>query len=238
MAIHPIGDIDLTRISQHMDDEKQAEVLQELVNRVSHNKSRYDLFSLYHCKLGEMRLLQPLIKEICVNLLMENFYAAATLTNMLFEATMKFALIYMNTNGRTLADVQSIEDIHKQEVADFDDQDLEQNINACKREGFITKEESKTLKDLNKQFRNPLSHGSFSKLASGIKGKFCLFNISNSEVVQEQDMEISHIPIFYMQYLNQFVNQESQFYFYTIMYFVDKFDKMIADSFKSKNHCT
>ena len=53
MKIHPIGDIDLTRITRHMDNEKQTEVLQELLNRISANESRYDLFSLYQCELEE-----------------------------------------------------------------------------------------------------------------------------------------------------------------------------------------
>lgn len=238
MAIHPIGNIDLTRIARHMDDAKQAEVLQELLNRVSANKSRYDLFSLYQCELGEMRILHPLIREICTNLLMENYYAAVALTNMLFEATMKFGLIYLKADGRTLDDVESFEDIHKEEVSNYDDQDLEQNINACKRAGFITKDESKTLKDLSKLFRNNLSHASFSKMASGVKGKFYLGRLSDLSHMEEQDMEISNIPIFYMQYLNQFVQHESKWYFYTIMHFVEKFDKMITDTFGNRRVST
>ena len=231
MKIHPIGDIDLTRITRHMDNEKQTEVLQELLNRISANESRYDLFSLYQCEFEEMRLLLPLIREICINLLMGNYYAAVTLTNMLFEATMKFGLIYLKADGRTLDDVESFEDIHKEEVSNFDDQDLEKNINACKRAGFITKDEAKTLRDLSKFFRNPLSHASFSKMALGVKGKFFLGRLSDPSHIEERDMEISNIPIFYMQHLNQFVKHESKFYFYTIMHFVEKFDKMISESF-------
>lgn len=231
MKIHPIGDIDLTRITRHMDNEKQTEVLQELLNRISANESRYDLFSLYQCELEEMRLLLPLIREICINLIMENYYADVTLTNMLFEATMKFGLIYLKADGRTLDDVESFEDIHKEEVSNFDDQDLEKNINACKRVGFITKDEAKTLRDLSKFFRNPLSHASFSKMALGVKGKFFLGRLSDPSHIEERDMEISNIPIFYMQHLNQFVKHESKFYFYTIMHFVEKFDKMISESF-------
>lgn len=235
MSVPPVTNIDLTRISRHMDNDKQVEVLQDLFNRITHNESRHDLFSLYQCELGELRLLHPLIEEICINLLIKNYYAAATLTNMLFEATFKLALIYLKSGGRTLDDVETFEDIHKQEVASYDDQNLEQNINACKQAGFITKDESKQLKFLSQRFRNPLSHASFSKIASGVKGTFVIADFNNPTDVKVQEMNISNIPIFYTRYLDQFVHHETQEYFYTIMHFVDKFDAMITEQFQNHN---
>lgn len=227
-----IKDINLTRIANpcSQDDfNKELGIVMENFNKIKYQR---ELLAIRNPKLYGLNILNPIIKQICDNILIGNNYAAIALTNMLFEASIKFTLIFLNPNPHAGA----YEKIFSKAIKQFDDIDLEQNINACKTRGYITKEDCKRLKDLANAFRNPFSHASFSKKVSEFTNdgtmKFGRVPISKISEIEFRDVKIAEMPDFYMKKLEKYVDANAMGYFGTIMHYVDLFDKKINDLFE------
>ena len=224
-----IKDVNLARIANPCSHDDINNELKKVLDKFNNSKFQHELLAIRNPKLYGLNVLNPIIKEVCDNLLIGNNYAAIALTNMLFEATMKFSLIFFNPNLH----VDSYDKIHINAIKEFDDNDLEKNINACKSRGYISKEDCKRLKELARVFRNPFSHASFSKKISEITNdgmmKFGRAPSSNINEIEFKDVKIADMPIFYMILLQKYVDMNAIGYFITIMYYVDKFDLMISE---------
>lgn len=224
-----IKDINLARIANICSQDDINNELRIVLDKFNNSKFQHELLAIRNPNLYGLNILNPIIKEICDNLLIGNNYAAIALTNILFEATIKFTLIFLNTDPNAT----SFDKIHSEAIKKFDDNILEQNINACKSRGYIAKEDGKRLTELAKVFRNPFSHASFSKKISDITNdgmmKFGRAPINKLSEIEFNDVKIADMPIFYMSYLQKYVDINAIGYFGTIMYYVDKFDLMINE---------
>lgn len=147
-------------------DAKVAEYLEELRNRIVTNDYTRSLIFIKYGKLNVLNGLKSIISEICNCLIIGNTQAAITLTNHLFENSLKQTLIIWDSQGRQFDDSKRIDETFKNEVETYDDKDIEPNINNCKRKGLITKDEAKRLIELKNIYRNSFSHASYTKLCS------------------------------------------------------------------------
>lgn len=229
-----IKDINLARIANPCSQDDVNNELEIVLNKFNNAKFQRELLAIRNPNLYGLNILKPIIKQICDNLLIGNNYAAIALTNILFEATIKFTLIFLNTDPNAT----SFDKIHSEAIKKFDDNILEQNINACKSRGYITKEDGKRLTELAKVFRNPFSHASFSKKISDITNdgmmKFGRAPINKLSEIEFNDVKIADMPIFYMSYLQKYVDVNALGYFGTIMYYVDKFDLLISEQIENQ----
>ncbi len=223
-----IKDVNLARIANPCSQNDINDELRIILDKFNHSKFQRELLAIRNPNLYGLKILNPIIRQICDNLLIGNNYAAIALTNMLFEATMKFTLIFLNPNLH----VASYDKIHSDAIKKFDDNALEQNINACKSRGYINKDDCKRLNELARVFRNPFSHASFSKKISEITNdgmmKFGRAPLSHLDEMEIKDVKIADMPIFYMSYLQKYVDINAMGYFGTIMYYVDKLDLLIT----------
>ena len=226
-----IKDVNLARIANPCSQNDINNELRIVLDKFNHSKFQRELLAIRNPNLYGLNILNPIIKQNCDNLLIGNNYAAITLTNMLFEATMKFSLIFLNPNLH----VASYDKIHSDAIKKFDDNDLEQNINACRSRGYISKEDCKRLKELARVFRNPFTHASFSKKVSKITNdgmmKFGRAPLSHLDEMEFKDVKIADMPDFYMSYLQKYVDINAMGYFGTIMYYIDKLDLLITKQF-------
>lgn len=126
-------------------DAKATEYLEELRNRIVVNDYTRSLIFIKYGKLNVLNGLKPIISEICDCLIIGNAQAAITLTNHLFENSLKQTLITWDSQGRRFNDSERIDETFKQEVEDYDNRDIEPNIKRCKSKGLITKDEAERL---------------------------------------------------------------------------------------------
>ena len=227
-----IKDINLSRIANPCSQDDINKELKIVLCKFNNAKFKRELLAIRNPKLYGLNILNPIIKQVCDNLLIGNNYAAIALTNMLFEATIKFTLIFLNPNSHAA----SYDKIFSEAIKKFDDNNLEQNINACRTLNYITKEDCIRLKELAGVFRNPFSHASFSKKVSKIANdgmmKFGRAPISRINEIEFKDVKIADMPDFYMKQLEKYVDVNALGYFGTIMVYIDLFDQKINEMYE------
>lgn len=205
------------------------EHLNELKKRIIFNDCTKKLIFIKYGKLNVLNSLKSIISEICDSLIIGNAQAAITLTNHLFENSLKQTLIIWDSQGRQFDDSKRIDETFKNEVETYDDKDIEPNINNCKRKGLITKDEAKRLIELKNIYRNSFSHASYSKLFKNASMVLYSGNLKNPTEVKEETANISKVPLLYLLAQEQFANENALSYFLEVYEFIDKMDKMLLD---------
>lgn len=205
------------------------EHLNELKKRIIFNDCTKKLIFIKYGKLNVLNSLKSIISEICDSLIIGNAQAAITLTNHLFENSLKQTLIIWDSQGRQFDDSKRIDETLKNEVETYDDKDIEPNINNCKRKGLITKDEAKRLIELKNIYRNSFSHASYSKLFKNASMVLYSGNLKNPTEVKEETANISKVPLLYLLAQEQFANKNALNYFLEVYEFIDKMDKMLLD---------
>lgn len=205
------------------------EHLNELKKRIIFNDCTKKLIFIKYGKLNVLNSLKSIISEICDSLIIGNAQAAITLTNHLFENSLKQTLIIWDSQGRQFDDSKRIDETFKNEVETYDDKDIEPNINNCKRKGLITKDEAKRLIELKNIYRNSFSHASYSKLFKNASMVLYSGNLKNPTEVKEETANISKVPLLYLLAQKQFANENALSYFLEVYEFIDKMDKMLLD---------
>jgi hypothetical protein len=210
-------------------DEKVEECLDIIKNRIVLNDNTRLLVFIKYGELHVLNSLKPIIAEICDCLIIRNTQAAITLTNHLFENVLKQALIIWDSQGRTLNDVQQIEKLFEHEVEEYDNRDLEPNINKCKSKGLISKDESNRLKKLKDIYRNSFSHASYSRLFKNASTIMYSASYKNPTDIKEESVAISKVPFLYLRAQEEFAKQNAFHYFTEIYTFVNDMDEKLLD---------
>lgn len=210
-------------------DAKVAEYLEELRNRIVTNDYTRSLIFIKYGKLNVLNGLKSIISEICNCLIIGNTQAAITLTNHLFENSLKQTLIIWDSQGRQFDDSKRIDENFKNEVETYDDKDIEPNINNCKRKGLITKDEAKRLIELKNIYRNSFSHASYTKLFKDASAVMYSGSLKNPTEVKEETTDISKVPFLYLLAQEKFANKNALSYFLEVYEFIDKMDKKLLD---------
>lgn len=210
-------------------DTKVDEYLSELKSRIVVNDCTKSLIFIKYGKLNVLNGLKSIISEICNCLIIGNTQAAVTLTNHLFENSLKQTLITWDSQGKQFNDTQRIDETFKDEVEAYDDKDIEPNINKCKSKGLITKDEAKRLIELKNIYRNSFSHASYSKLFKNASTVMYSGSLKNPKEIKEETADISKVPLLYLLAQEQFAKSNALNYFLEVYEFIDKMDKKLLN---------
>lgn len=228
-----ISNIDLSRIANTPDEKQIQSIVEEKIRHFNTHPLQHELLSIRNPKLEELQMLTPIISQICENLLLENYFAAIALTNMLFEATFKYTLVHLERQPEG----SKLDEIFRKSLQQYQNNGLEKNLNKCRQKGYITKEDCIRLKKLGELYRDPFSHANFSHIGEK-EGydDFPLFfiNLSNPEEVSQQSVKVSQVPFFSIKRSEIYAENTAFGYFGTIMHFVNLLDEKISLSIKKE----
>lgn len=181
-------------------------------------------------KKGGLKVLNPIgfiIDEICDCLLLDKYVAATTATNLLFEESLKLALIFHDSHGKTLDDGVDFENMYKAEVEQNIDNVLSHNIEKAFNVGLIDDNGKNELHYLRKTFRNPFSHGSHNdaiKEAQTIIASTSIADVSN---IQYKQVRVKDQPLLYYIEKQGFLKREALGYFLSVHNYVCSFDRKL-----------
>lgn len=210
-------------------DEKVGECLDTIKNKIVLNDYTRILVFIKYGELHVLNSLKSIISEICDCLIIGNAQAAVTLTNHLFENALKQVLIIWDSQGRTLDDVQQMEKLFEHEVEEYDNKDLEPNINKCKSKGLISKDQSSRLKKMKDVYRNSFSHASYSKLFKDTSTIMYSASFQNPTDIKKETVDVSKVPFLYLYAQENFAKTNALNYFTEIYAFVNDMDEKLLD---------
>lgn len=214
------------RIVPEEDIRKQFNELRE---RIVLDDNVKILIYIKNARLYVLSHLKSIIAEICDCLICKSYQAAITLTNHLFENALKQTLMMWDSGGRCFSDEQLIGDTFKNEVEKYDNNDLEPNINQCKKKGIISKKECERLKKLKNKFRNPFSHASYTELFANEQIPMWSFNLNNSNKIREEVVNISTVPLLTPLAQVAFAKANAAGYFLEVYALINDLDKKLLD---------
>ena len=220
-------DFDLSYSLRMVSEENVKRQLEEIKQKVVLDDNTRILIYVKNAELHVLSHLKPIIAEICECLICKCNQAAITLTNHLFENTLKQTLIIWDSQGRSFSNNQLIEDTFKEEVEKYDDNNIEPNINLCRNKGIITKEEASQLKMLKNKFRDPMSHASYTKLFTNAQMPIWRTSLGNPKSLKEEIVNISMVPIFATFAQVEFAKINAERYFLEIYAMVNNLDKKL-----------
>lgn len=205
------------------------EYLEELRNRIVVNEYTKPLIFIKYGRLNVLNGLKSIISEICNCLIIGNTQAAITLTNHLFENSLKQVLITWDSQGRQFDDTQRIDEVFKNEVEEYDDKILHSNIKKCQDKNLISEAEAERLIKLKNNYRNPFSHASYTKLFKDASMVMYSGSLKNPTEVKEETTNISKVPFLNLLLQERFANENAQNYFFEVYEFIDKMDRKLLD---------
>lgn len=220
---------DLSYSVKEVSVEQLNQSLNEIKSRIVVNEKNLMLVSIKNGNLHTLSELRSIINEICDCLIINNNQAAITLTNHLFENTLKQVLIKWDSQGRQFSNNQPMEETFKKEVKSFDGEFLNKNIDACNERGLISNDETARLKDLKNRFRNPFSHASYSKLFRNTKIPIYIGSLNPTEKIEEKTINVSTIPVFSLLAQEEYAKRYAFEYFVEIYTFINDMDKKLLD---------
>lgn len=203
--------------------------LQEIGGNLTYSETNKILISIKYCKLNVLNDLKYIIPEICDCLIIRANQAAITLTNHLFENMLKRALMTWDSRGKQVCSDDNLNEAFKQEVDNYDNKDIEPNINKCRSKGLLSKEETKRLVYLKNRYRNPFSHASYSQLFKDTSTTIYKGSYNNPSEIKEETIDISNVPMYQLIAQKQFADFNAFGYFIEIYSYIDKLDRKLLD---------
>lgn len=181
-------------------------------------------------KKGGLKVLSPIgfiIDEICDCLIMDKYVAATTATNLLFEESLKLALIFHDSHGKTLDDGVDFENMYKAEVEQNIGNVLNRNIEKAFNVGLIDDNGKKELHYLRETFRNPFSHGSHNDAIKEARTIIASTSIADVSNIQYKQVRVKDQPLLYYIAKQGFLKREALGYFLLVYNYVCTFDRKL-----------
>lgn len=229
-----LENVDLSRIAASPTQEQIGREIDEIIQGIGNHKYLRGYVHLRHPKLCEFSILSPIIQQICDNLLLKNYWAAVALTNFLFEASIKYALIYLDCQPIGC----KLDEIHAMSLKKYANQDLIPNLNRCRTLNILSKDDVKRLQLLAQRFRNPFSHADLPQVANSSPCdtmKMYVFSLDGNMESVEQTLNWKKTPIFLFHHAGEYIKVNAEGYFFTIMHYVNKLDLLITEKIKKEN---
>ena len=180
-------------------------------------------------QLVSLKPIKFVVNEVCDCLVKKQEVAAFTLTNYLFEASLKTALIYWESGGKLIEDLKDFENLYRKGTKKYLGKDLYKVIEAAKRSNLITSEEGESLLFSLNHFRNPFSHASNNaEISSSLIESF-------DESMSLSKISVSGNPILYFDYQERYMRRRAYHYFMELYSYILKWDKMINE-LRSRNN--
>ena len=195
------------------------------------NKEMVD--ELEKVKQEQLFALKPLkfaVNEICNCLIAKHEVAAFTLTNYLFEASLKLTLIYWESGGKLIENINDFEGLYRKGTKKYLAKDVFKAIGSAKRSKIITEEEGKELLFFLHHYRDPFSHASNNS------------EINESKVISFDDSMINKTitvngnPLLYFNYQERYMRNSAHRYFFKLYSYIKKWDGMICELREKANY--
>ena len=195
------------------------------------NKNMVDV--LERIKQEQLLALKPLkfaVNEICNCLIAKHEVAAFTLTNYLFEASLKLTLIYWESGGKLIENINDFEGLYRKGTKKYLAKDVYKAIGSAKRSKIITEEEGKELLFFLHHYRDPFSHASNNS------------EINESKVISFDDSMINKTitvngnPLLYFNYQERYMRNSAHRYFFKLYSYIKKWDGMICELREKANY--
>ncbi len=188
---------------------------------------------LERIKQEQLLALKPLkfaVNEICNCLIAKHEVAAFTLTNYLFEASLKLTLIYWESGGKLIENINDFESLYRNGTKKYLAKDVYKAIGSAKRSEIITEEEGKELLFFLHHYRDPFSHASNNS------------EINESKVISFDDSMINKTitvngnPLLYFNYQERYMRNSAHRYFFKLYSYIKKWDGMICELREKANY--
>lgn len=170
-------------------------------------------------KQEQLFALKPLkfaVNEICSCLAAKHEVAAFTLTNYLFEASLKLTLIYWESGGKLIENLRDFENLYRKGTKKYLAKDVYKAIGSAKQSKIITEEEGKELLFFLHHYRDPFSHASNNSEINEIK--VLSFDVS----MNSQKITVNGNPTLYFDYQESYMRKEALHYFFRLYSFIKK----------------
>lgn len=174
-------------------------------------------------RLSALKPLKFAVNEICNCLIAKHDVAAFTLTNYLFEASLKLALIYWESGGKLIENINDFEDLYRKETKKYLAKDIFKVIGSAKRSKMIPEEECEELLFFLHHYRDPFSHASNNSEINEIK--ILSFDIS----MNSRKITVNGNPTLYFDYQERYMRNIANHYFFKLYSYIKKWDAMISN---------
>lgn len=186
-----------------------------------------DMFDkLEKVKQEQLFALKPLkfaVNEICSCLAAKHEVAAFTLTNYLFEASLKLTLIYWESGGKLIENLNDFEDLYRKGTKKYLGKDIFKVIGSAKQSKMITEEEGNELLFLLHHYRDPFSHASNNSEINKIK--ILSFDVS----MNCRKITVNGNPTLYFDNQERYMRNMAHQYFFKLYSYIKKWDVMIGE---------
>ena len=188
------------------------------------DKNMFD--KLEKVKQEQLFALKPLkfaVNEICSCLAAKHEVAAFTLTNYLFEASLKLTLIYWESGGKLIENLNDFEDLYRKGTKKYLGKDIFKVIGSAKQSKMITEEEGNELLFLLHHYRDPFSHASNNSEINKIK--ILSFDVS----MNCRKITVNGNPTLYFDNQERYMRNMAHQYFFKLYSYIKKWDVMIGE---------
>lgn len=195
------------------------------------NKNMVDV--LERIKQEQLLALKPLkfaVNEICNCLIAKHEVAAFTLTNYLFEASLKLTLIYWESGGKLIENINDFESLYRNGTKKYLAKDVYKAIGSAKRSEIITEEEGKELLFFLHHYRDPFSHASNNSEINESKV------ISFDDPMINKTITVNGNPLLYFNYQERYMRNSAHRYFFKLYSYIKKWDGMICELREKANY--
>ena len=186
-----------------------------------------DMFDkLEKVKQEQLFALKPLkfaVNEICSCLAAKHEVAAFTLTNYLFEASLKLTLIYWESGGKLIENLNDFEDLYRKGTKKYLGKDIFKVIGSAKQSKMITEEEGNELLFLLHHYRDPFSHASNNSDINKIKILSFDFSMNCRKIT------VNGNPTLYFDNQERYMRNMAHQYFFKLYSYIKKWDVMIGE---------
>jgi len=186
-----------------------------------------DMFDkLEKVKQEQLFALKPLkfaVNEICSCLAAKHEVAAFTLTNYLFEASLKLTLIYWESGGKLIENLNDFEDLYRKGTKKYLGKDIFKVIGSAKQSKMITEEEGNELLFLLHHYRDPFSHASNNSDINKIKILSFDFSMNCRKIT------VNGNPTLYFNNQERYMRNMAHQYFFKLYSYIKKWDAMIGE---------
>jgi hypothetical protein len=148
----------------------------------------------------------------------------------LFEASLKLTLIYWESGGKLIENINDFESLYRNGTKKYLAKDVYKAIGSAKRSEIITEEEGKELLFFLHHYRDPFSHASNNS------------EINESKVISFDDSMINKTitvngnPLLYFNYQERYMRNSAHRYFFKLYSYIKKWDGMICELREKANY--
>lgn len=211
-------------------DKEISEELMKIRSELIENTDKIvTLIAIKRNILGNLKPICYIVNEICDCLILKKECAAITLTNHLFESSLKLFLTICKASERIIDKSDGFEDMYKEEIRFFQKNKMKENLKYALNKNLITEEEYKDLFNLMIEYRDNISHDSSNSFVRGAKTVVLSYDFATKES-KEKIVGVLGNPWLNQQAKESFMRKNAYEYFTHIYMYIMKWDMRIQES--------